>query len=57
MRLAAPIVAALLLAGLASACAEEKQQAPATLKLWQTGTRAPTVTLTEPAGGPTRERR
>ncbi|WP_199429108.1 hypothetical protein [Qaidamihabitans albus] len=59
MRYAVSIVAVLALAGFAAGCAEQGAQnhpASSAPKLWQTGTRAPTVTLTEPAGGPTRDR-
>ncbi|TWE14095.1 hypothetical protein [Prauserella muralis] len=53
MRVVAAIVAALAVAALTASCAEKPQpQNTSTAKLWQTGTRAPTVTLTEPAGGP-----
>ncbi|MFF5985719.1 hypothetical protein [Prauserella flavalba] len=48
-------VAALALAAVVAGCGSESPET-STPKLWQTGTRAPTVTLTEPAGGPTRDR-
>lgn len=61
MRLVTSIVVALLLSGLLTACADRQPNSSAP-KLWQSDTRqsgapTPTVTLTEPAGGPTRERR
>lgn len=60
MRLAASIVAALLLAGLCAGCADEPEPRPTSgstsSTLWKTGTRLPTVTLTEPASGPVRDR-
>ncbi|PRX47592.1 hypothetical protein B0I33_105171 [Prauserella shujinwangii] len=57
MRLAVTIVAVVALAGLTAACGEERHPASSAPKLWQTGTRTPTVTLTEPAGGPLKDLR
>ncbi|PXY34683.1 hypothetical protein [Prauserella endophytica] len=59
MRIATSIavssVTAVAFAAMVAGCGGESPDTSSP-KVWQTGTRTPTVTLTEPAGGPTRDR-